>query len=244
MLKPARCLAIVKDPDNKEGKLGLQFEEDGDFASIPQFGKIWTEADGITPRKKLTYSITKGTNDLTGESKEVLALNLAMTTWDIEIRTILKQVTRFENPDIRIEFRQPEEDELFRDRTNVLAYAFYPGQGAVSGLIVFNDKFFWSLIDTSRIITNPDGSKSNVKVYNVISTMIHETGHGLGLRHAEDCPLCIMHPTYNEQVKLHDVEKLEIRKMYGIRFVDKFFRYFRILRWLDRRHARLELEFG
>jgi hypothetical protein len=53
-----------------------------------------------------------------------------------------------------------------------------------------------------------------------------------------------MNPTYNNQVKLSDLEKKEIRKLYGIRFIDKFFRYFRLLRWLDRRHARLELEYG
>ena len=63
----------------------------------------------------VTYAMVRGTEDLPGDSMEVIAMNLAMTTWDFEIPLTLKVVKKSENPDITLEFSDSEHDEYFRD---------------------------------------------------------------------------------------------------------------------------------
>jgi len=46
----------------------------------------------------VTYSLVRGTEDLPGDSMESLALNLAMTTWDIEIPIVLDVVKKMKIP--------------------------------------------------------------------------------------------------------------------------------------------------
>lgn len=74
----------------------------------------------------VTYAIIRGTEDLPGDSLERIAMNLAMTTWDLEIPIILKVVKKNENPDITLEFADKQSDPFFKERPNVLAYAYFP----------------------------------------------------------------------------------------------------------------------
>ena len=57
-----------------------------------------------------------GNEDLPGDSMESLALNLAMTTWDIEIPTVLDLVKKNENPDITLEFADKQNYPFFKER--------------------------------------------------------------------------------------------------------------------------------
>lgn len=176
-------------------------------------------------------------------------LNLAMTTWDLEIPIKFKPARWHGRvPDIRILFRG-DEDNLFRDRPGVLAYAYFPGT-SLEGIIVFNTNYIWDLSGKGisgkkamelGIVENADPD-SILKTYNIIQTLIHELGHTLGLRHdatgnanGKD----VMDPYYDPNViDLSDRDIMRIRQKYGIRIFSRWSWYGRLKKWLARAKRR------
>ena len=213
---------------SKSGK--IQFIEKGEQS---EWNKKWE-------KDTLTYAVTKGTEDLPGDSQEKLAMNLAMTTWDIEIPVKLVMVNTTDNPDITIKFAAKDEDPYFKEKPSVLAYAYFPGQGAVSGKIMFNEEYTWSMDGSPKSIINEGGQKISLRTYNLIHVLIHEIGHSLGLKHSEGPGLekTVMYPYYNRVMDLTDYDKIRIRQIYGIRIFKRWVRYSRILNWLTLRKRR------
>ena len=106
---------------------------------------------------------------------------------------------------------------------NILAFAYFPGQGDVSGDVHINDNWDWQ----------PGVHLSNAAQPPLIPVMIHEFGHSLGLRHdtiAESMGKEMMYPTINLGKPLNklgprDVERIQNR--YGERKLPNFIiRYF------------------
>jgi len=184
----------------------------------------------------ITYSVIRGTDDLTGESIERLMVNLAMTTWDIEIKPRLKWVPNTQNPDIRVEWKNQEDDEMFRTMNGVLAYAYFP-KTSKAGQIVFNDKYLWGPKSDLVSVTNPDGTISKVKQYNALHTLIHEIGHSIGLLHNETMLDSVMYPFYNGQLNLTQNDIDRIVSKYGAQAWSKW-SYLTIKKWLMARKIR------
>lgn len=190
-------------------------------------------------KKIVRYAVARGTKDVPSSSLYYKAVNLAMTTWELECKLILKRVSVLDNPDIIVKWVPGSDDPYFGSDSSTLAWGGYP-QTQFQGQLVLNDDKVWSMnglsIDaatytaiTGKAVADPN---NRFKTYNMNQTLRHEIGHLLGLPHSVGCPLCLMNPTYNGTLDPQPDDIARIQAKYGKRsFVGDW--YYILKKWLS-----------
>ncbi len=152
---------------------------------------VQDEWKGKWDKTQLMYDIVGSCRTMSDQDVKT-TLNYATQTWEIE--TGIKCVSGWGNvnADIRLDFKSSEQDELFKEKPSVLAYAYFPSQGSASGKIVFNNDYIWDALGKGILakdalekgwvkqITNPN---AKLKTYSIVAVLIHELGHCFGLTH-------------------------------------------------------------
>ena len=178
------------------------------------------------------------------------SLNYAMTTWDLEIDIKFKPswYDKYDTANLTIDFKSSKEDSLFKDFSTALAYAYFPGQGSMSGKVVFNNDYIWSL--NGKTITGKEAKKkgfiefaddsSKIKTFNIITVLVHELGHSLGLKHdTHKDSRDAMDAYYDNMLGLSPWDIVRIRLKYPPRIFSRWSHYARLKKWLRRKKQRL-----
>ncbi len=173
----------------------------------------------------VTWKLDQPNNDLQPYDVQRI-LTLSFMAWQLQIKDIKFRFLRRStaDADIPIAFLGKNDDKLFKDSPSTLAYAYFPTKSLIGGDMVFNDEYIWSAdgrginAHLADPINYPDPN-TNVKIrtYNLQHTGVHEIGHAIGLKHAVNCPQCVMHPYYNNEVQPQPNDIERIRGIYGKR---------------------------
>lgn len=208
----------------KADSLKEQIEKDIEFGQFP-----------IPSSDTLSYRLINHSSDFDKKNKNRIGMNYALTQWDIEIAPNLKYVSIKESSDISIEFKDANDDELFADEPNVLAYAYFPNAGeSLRGIVRVNDDYEWSLNGKGKWITNEGGQRIKIKTWDLILVLRHELGHTFGLPHTAN-PHNTMSSSYEIMSRHNTTEDIaRIRAKYGKRSWTSR-RYMAFKSWLVRR---------
>lgn len=95
----------------------------------------------------------------------------------------------------------------FDGRKGVLAHAYYPGQGEISGDIKINDEWNWVPATKWQTLSRPP----------LTSVLIHEIGHSLGLKHDTSTMDAIMYPSFDLGKPKNTLHKNDIERIQGLR---------------------------
>ena len=197
-------------------------QNDVAFTEIEERNYLWTPENYIGRDGKqrefgyVTYKVLNSSRSFPDDTFEKTALTVALRTWGFRTKKIRFKRERDPNKiaDITLKFARKEDDEYFRTKPSVLAYAYYPTSSAIGGDITFNDDYLWSVNGDpmtgkeakEKGLVDPRTDDSvQLKTFNIIHTLTHECGHAIGLKHQTVCKECVMYPYYNGKVRLHDL---------------------------------------
>ena len=173
----------------------------------------------------VTYKVTNTSEHFPDNNFEDKALTVALRQWGLRTKDIRFKRIRDKSirADIEMKFTKAEDDQMFKERPSTLAYAYFPNGQAIGGDITFNDSIIWSMkgesINAHEVYPDkyPPRTKTKLKTYNIIHTLLHECGHAIGLKHCSENKDCIMYPYYNGKVVLHNHDIERIQTFYGKR---------------------------
>ena len=173
----------------------------------------------------VTYKVTNESQHFPSSKFEDKSLTIALRQWGLRTKEVRFKRIKSGTADIEMRFVRKEDDKFFRDRPTTLAYAYFPNGRKIGGDITFNDSVVWSTngksVNAHKVDPQnyPPHTKTKIRTYNIIHTLLHECGHAIGLKHCPNHKTCIMYPYYNGRVVLHDHDVERIQKIYGKRSI-------------------------
>jgi len=191
----------------------IEFVENIEGITEWPMSKNWTDGD-------ISYRLNNYSNDFL-EQWQTRSIVVALRAWQLRITKL--RFRRERNRDTNVDFDIMFEPGDHFSRPSILAHAYFPGQGDISGDVHINDQWDWQ----------PGVHLSNAARPPLVPVMIHEFGHSLGLRHdtiPESMGKEMMYPSVNLGKPLNklgprDVERIQER--YGERKLPNWIiRYF------------------
>lgn len=164
------------------------------------------------PPGEISYRLNNSTTDITNESMQKRAVTVALRVWQLRISDLKFRQER--NKDVKVDFNVDFKPVGNFSSSNVLAHAWYPGQGDISGDCEINDEWDWVTHSALQNMGQPP----------LVPILIHEFGHSLGLTHDTDESNAIMYPSFNlgrkkNQLHQRDIDRIQAR--YGKRSISQ-----------------------
>jgi len=188
-----KCEALANGIQNK-----VEYKQD---ALIEEWPHSW-------PAGEISYRLNNFTDDITKDYHQTRAVTAALPTWQQEIKDLKfrREYNKNTSVDFEVSFKPLENFT----GPGVLAQAWFPGQGPISGDVEINDNWDWVTHALKGDIGHPP----------LVPILIHEFGHSLGLRHNVTQMDSIMYPSFNLGKKkndLNDNDRERIQSRYGKR---------------------------
>lgn len=162
------------------------------------------------PHGEISYRLNNYTKDISKESWQTKSVVVALRCWQLRLSKL--KFRRERNPDVTVDFDVSfEKLEHFDNKKGVLAHAYFPGQGALSGDCHINDEWNWVARYKDQTMGKPP----------LLPILIHEFGHSLGLRHDTFDVTDIMYPSFDlggppkYKIGNRSIERMQVR--YGKR---------------------------
>jgi len=204
------CNAIANELKQK-----VEFTEN--IEGIDEWPKRFPDGD-------ISYRLNNFSDDF-NKRWQTRAITVALRVWQWRVKNI--RFRRERNPDAHVDFIVSWENLAhFDGRRGVLAHAYFPGQGDISGDVHINDEWNYVAGTSMQSLSRPP----------LVPIMIHEFGHSLGLRHDIRDRGSIMYPSFDlglEKYRLGPRDVTRIQEKYGVRTVSQ-----RILQYFARRRLR------
>jgi len=182
---------------------GLKFTEN--VEGIDEWPHKW-------PDGEISYRVNNNSMDFdVGYQKR--AVTVAFRVWQLRINKL--KFRRERSPDVSVDINISFESSSVFKSKHVLAHAFFPGQGVVSGDVEINDED-WDWVSGTHVSTMGKPPLTTV--------MIHEIGHSLGLRHDTMDLSSMMYPSVDlgkPKVKLSARDVQRIQERYGTRRISQ-----------------------
>jgi len=169
---------------------GIKFED----SQINEWDKSWPEGE-------ISYRLNNFSDDLS-KKWQIRAVTVALRVWQLRLSKI--KFRRERNPDVHVDFNVSFEGlDHFDGKKGVLAHAYYPGQGDISGDCHINDEWNWVANSGMQSLAKPP----------LVPILVHEFGHSLGLVHDPFNVSSIMYPSFNLGVKKYRLGQNDIDRI-------------------------------
>ena len=199
-----------------------KFSDDPNFITEATEPNTDALGDRVWAEKNLYWRLDSDTPDIEGRKQEINLIKLAFLEASLRTNLIIRG-RRKQSQDAHIVINFTHEDRFFKDRPNVLAYAWGPRRG-LGGDITFNDAHIWTVNGlpisgkeaVERGLVENASPDSRLRTYDALHTMKHEGGHALGMPHLESAIYNrnVMYPFYNGQRHFQTGDLILLHKLY------------------------------